>query len=100
MFKINCDDVLKNVMIERHNIDIKFLKKQGRQLYRLKKDEDFSFAYHPWRSEVAPEIGYIIKSNKQLKKIFHVVGSKKSQETATIILHIVFKAQYHMYEPK
>ena len=35
-----------------------------------------------------------------LKKIFHVGGSKNSQETATIILHIVFKDQYHIYEPK
>ncbi|CAI2366460.1 unnamed protein product [Moneuplotes crassus] len=100
LFKINCDNVDKNVMIERQNIDLKFLKKQGRQLYRIENDQEFSFAYHPWRSEVAPEIGYIIKDNKMLNKIFHVYGSKKTQETATIILHIVFKEQYHIYEEK
>ena len=33
-----------------------------------------------------------------LRKIFHVTGSKRSQETATIVLHIVFEDQYHIYE--
>lgn len=85
-------------MIERSNIKIDFLKKQGRQLYRIPPDVEFSFAYHPWRSSIAPEIGYIIKNDKTLNKIFHVVGSKLAKDTATIILNIVFADQYHLYD--
>ena len=54
-------------MIEKDNITIKFLKKQGRKLYRIEHDNEFSFAYHPWKSSVAPEIGYIIKTDEALK---------------------------------
>lgn len=99
LFRINCNNILKNVMIERSNIKIDFLKKQGRQLYRIPPDVEFSFAYHPWRSSIAPEIGYIIKNDKTLNKIFHVVGSKLARDTATIILNIVFADQYHLYDP-
>ena len=85
-------------MIERHNIAIKFLKKQGRQLYRIPKETNFAFAYHPYRSSVAPEIGYIIKDDKTLKKIFLIGNSKTTKELPTIILHIVFEDQFHLYE--
>lgn len=100
LFKINCNGVLKNVMIERNNIAIKFLKKQGCQLYRIQSDIDFSFAYHPYNSSSAPEIGYIIKDDKTLRKIFHIGSSKPNQDMPTIVLHIVFADQYPIYEDK
>ena len=85
-------------MIERHNIAIEFLKMQGQQLYRIPKDREFSFAYHPWNSANAPEIGYIIKKDETLRKIFRMKPSKHSTDLPTIILHIVFEEQYHVYE--
>ena len=67
-------------------------------MYRIPDDTEFAFAYHPWRSTVAPEIGYIIKTNETLRKIFHIGKAKINKDMPTIILHIVFKDQYHLYE--
>ena len=87
-------------MIDRNNITVNFLKKQGQQLYRIPVSKEFSFAYHPWKSSLAPEIGYIIRSDQTLKKIFHVKNSKTSFEKPSIILHIVFEDQYYLYDDK
>lgn len=67
-------------------------------MYRISEEEEFSFAYHPISSNVAPEIGYLIKEDKTLRKIFHIGSNKTSKERPTIILHIVFEDQYQMYE--
>lgn len=87
-------------MIDRNNIKLDFLRMQGQQLYRITKDKEFSFAYHPWNTSVAPEIGYLIKSDDMLKKIFHVKKSKSAKDYPTVILHIVFEDQYYLYDQR
>ena len=86
------------MLIKQENITIPFLLKQGRQLFRLGNDEEFCFAYHPQNTGLAPSIGYLIRCEETLKKIYYVTSQRSTMALPTVHIHIVMKSEYHKYD--
>lgn len=97
LFKLNFEDTMKNLLIQRKNINMEFLRKQGRQLFKLKLP--FCFAYHPLRSDLAPDLGYIVEKDTQLLKIRTIKGEKGlvPKNIPTVLFNVVYDKDKHAY---
>ena len=58
--------------------------------------EDFAFAYHPQKTGLAPAMGYLIRCEETLKKIYYVTSQRNTMALPTINVHIV--TDYSAYD--